>query len=278
MFEKLIKMIKRNTNDPLLRIFLDKYNLNLLSIPRENAGVGDLYVYDGKRVSTPGNVMHFLEPPFKMPDIITGEDMADVTGRVSNGISANVGLRLLENFLNAMGAFGIMNKVHASYETKGTKTLKFRFAQATRDYVDVMLVGRELVNYRIMEKHALYGKGYYYYLVTAVVRSPSISIIAEDDNAKFMNIDLEGMKLLESSAGVLAVKSNDGEVTFIGKKSLAFGVELYELIYDAKSETLKIRMPQDAIPMKGQPILKPTFSIPRPAFIGGTEGDVFINV
>lgn len=278
MFEKSIKMIKRNTNDPLLRIFLDRYNLHLLSTPRENAGVGDLYVYDGERVSTPGNVTHFLEPPFKMPDIITGEDMADVTGRVSNGISANVGLGLLENFLNAMGAIGIVNKVRASYETNGAKTLKFHFAQAKRDYVDVMLIGRELVNHRIMEEHALYSRGYYYYLVTAVVHSPSISIIAEDYNAKSMNIDLEGMKLLESSGGVLAEKSNDREVTFTGRKSLAFGVELYELRYDATRKTIKIHMPQDAIPMKGPPILKTTFSTPKPAFIGGTEGGVFINV
>lgn len=47
---------KRNSGDPLLRMFLDKYHLNWLSVPREKAEVGDLYVYDSKRASAPGKI------------------------------------------------------------------------------------------------------------------------------------------------------------------------------------------------------------------------------
>ncbi len=38
----LDKIFRHNTDDPLLKCFLEKYSLNLLSIPRENASVGDL--------------------------------------------------------------------------------------------------------------------------------------------------------------------------------------------------------------------------------------------
>jgi len=42
---------KRDIDDPLMRLFLEKYRLNLLSVPRENASVGDVYIIDEKIIS-----------------------------------------------------------------------------------------------------------------------------------------------------------------------------------------------------------------------------------
>ncbi len=208
-----------------------------------------------------------------MSNIITGETMADVIGKVSNSLSIDVGLGLLEGFLIAMGAGSIITKLQNSYEVKGAKTLKFRFSQATRDYINVMEIGNKLIKHHIMEEHALYVEGYHYYLVTAVARSPSISIMAEDNNSILMNIDLEAMKIIDVSAGASVTKSNEGEVTFAGKKSLAFGVELYELKYDVKSKTLKLLLSDTAIRVRGKRSVAP-----KPVFIGGSEGNVFITV
>lgn len=266
-------MFKRNTDDPLVRMFLDKYNLNLLSVPRENARVGDLYVYDGKRTSTPGSITYFLEPPFEIPRVNAGESMADVIGQVSNGMSLNAGLGLLECFLAAMGAAGILTKVRAGYETKGTKTLKFRFAQPTRDWLDGMQVGNKLIGHHIMERHALYVEGYRYYLVTAVARSSSIIITGETQSANSVSLDLEAMKAAEVSAGVSLTKSSEGEVTFSGKKSLAFGVELYELRYDVKRKELRLLL-AGGIQLRGKPAMPDA----RPVFIGGPEDEAFIAV
>ena len=48
---------------------MDKYHLNLLSVPREKAEVGDLYVYDGKRASAPGKISSFLNETIEMPEV-----------------------------------------------------------------------------------------------------------------------------------------------------------------------------------------------------------------
>jgi hypothetical protein len=90
---------KRNTDDPLLRLLLDKYRLNLLSIPRENASVGDVYTTDGnnqQHASPPGNIKYLLDPPFDFSKIktVTGEVMADVSGTISNSMSADLGLKI----------------------------------------------------------------------------------------------------------------------------------------------------------------------------------------
>ena len=108
--------------DPLLKVLLERYRLNLLSIPREKASVGDLYVQEGNSqyVSTPGSITNFLEPSFEVPSITTGEIMAGVSGTTSRDASGKVGVDFLEGFVNALGPAGIGTKVCGSYES-GTK-------------------------------------------------------------------------------------------------------------------------------------------------------------
>lgn len=219
--------------DPLLKILLDRYRLNLLSIPRENASVGDLYVQEGdsKYVSTPGSITNFLEPPFEVPSIITGETMAGVSGTTSRDASGKVGMDFLEGFLNALGPAGIGTKVRGGYESSSKSKITFTFENPTRDYVDPGLVGRKLVDHTLMKRHALIAEGRKYYLVTAVARSSGISMTTEGDNRQVMDIDAQIMKLANVSGDISIQKNQTGNVTFKGQKNLAFGVELYELQY-----------------------------------------------
>jgi hypothetical protein len=62
-------------------------------------------------------------------------------------------------------------------------------------------------------------------------------------------------------------------VTYSGEKSLAFGVELYELQFDTKRNALKLALPKDAIRVRGggSPLVKA-------AFIGGAEESAFISI
>ncbi len=55
-------MCRRNTQDPLIRAFLDTYGLNLLAIPRADAAVGDLYVVTNDSISAPGALSTVLTP------------------------------------------------------------------------------------------------------------------------------------------------------------------------------------------------------------------------
>ena len=91
---------KDKSKDPLLKIILDKYHLNLLSIPRENATVCDLYMQDGdvQHLSSPGSITNFLEPKFEIPQIKSGESMADISGVTSRAESGKVGLDVRKDF------------------------------------------------------------------------------------------------------------------------------------------------------------------------------------
>src|SRR6266516_1185782 len=137
-------MSRRNSDDPLLRMFLDTYKLNLLAIPRENAQVGDVYVDTPKGISTPGALQFLVTSEFKMPKI-TKEKMTNIAGTQTEALQYKVGISLLDGFFSALGALGALDKVKAAYEHKRTGKLHFRFKEATRDSVDSLAFGNALV-------------------------------------------------------------------------------------------------------------------------------------
>jgi hypothetical protein len=271
-------LLKRNTDDPLIRSFIDRYNLHLLSIPRANATIGDLYRYDGNKVDTPGKIIYFLEPSLEISNIITGETMANIHGEISKGIDINVGLEFLDGFLTTIGASGIISNIRSSYESQNIHTLKFRFTEITRDYIDPYWLSDEISGHRINEKSAMYGEGYRYFLVTAVVKSPSINIIAEDEQKRAVDVDVKALQLANISANVSLEHAGKGEIIFKGKHNLVFGVELYELIYDSKYNCFRFKTVTETVKLrdKGSEIIRTDI---KPAFIGDSnEGDAFLQI
>jgi hypothetical protein len=234
----------RKTSDPLLSLMLERYNLNLLSIPRENATVCDLYMQEGnsQRISTPGHVANFLTGEFQMPQLRTGETMADVGGTTSRDASGKAGINFLEGFLNALGPVGLGTKVKGSYEGHSLNKITFAFQNPIRDYVDAFELGKKLIRHTIMKENALFGKDRRYYIVTGVAKSPSISILTEGNSKHVMDIDAEIMKLAEASGGVSVENKAAGQINFKGQKNLAFGVELYELKYIENAQEARFQM------------------------------------
>lgn len=267
-------MCKRTEPDPLLRLFVDEYNLHLLAIPRENAAVGDVYVHDGTRTSAPGNLAHLLTPAFTMPGTVVGEQLADVAGTISRGVDVSVGLGLLEGFLAALGAGAVIGEAKAEFARANARSLRFRFGDATRDSVDPLLLGRELAGHSVRRDNAMYDKRNRYYLVTAVVRSPSIGVTAETDRSTRASVDLQALAVADVGSEVSVSASRQGEIVFAGTKRLAFGVELYELVDPGESGSLRLRAPESAVRVRG----RTREPIPEPAFIGGEDGDAFLTI
>jgi hypothetical protein len=245
---------KNKSKDPLLKLILDKYHLNLLSIPRENAFVGDLYVQDGdvQHLSSPGSITNFLEPKFEIPQLKMGEILSDISGVTSSNESGKVGLDLLEGFLNGLGPLGLGLKVRGSYERDSKQTIKFTFTNATRDYVDTGLFGNALGGgYKFNTRNALYEESRRYFVVTAIAKSPSISILLDRDQKQVMDIDAEIKQLVSASGGVSIEASGSGQITFKGDKSLAFGVELFELSYDMDKQKFSMSTTNEAMGLRG---------------------------
>lgn len=268
-------MCKRSDaeKDPLLDIFLQRYQLNLLSVPRAGAKVGELYVHDGKRAGSPGQLASFLAQPFVMPPLQRGEAMAALQGMASNSVSIDVGVGLLGSFLSGFGVAVPVGDVKAKWQAKGASQVRFRMGAAVRDSVDPGKFGVALIGNTLRPDHPLVDPASRYYVVTAVARCRSLTMALADQHGQAVELGAELPWVGEAKAGVEVARGLAGEVTVSGDQMLAFGVELYELV--AYGDRIRMRLPDGALTVRS---MRETAARPRPAWIGGDDGEVFIDL
>ena len=261
---------KRNSNDPLLNSILKKYRLNLLSIPRENAKVGDLYMQDDNSnfVSTPGSITNFIIPQLEIPQITPNEQMSNIAGQASNAISGKAGFDFLEGFLDKLGAAGIGGKVRGAYEGSKSNKIVFAFPNPRRDSIDPFEFGSKLRGSKFMTDNPLYAENRRYYVVTGVAKTNSISIEIQGDKKNSIDVNANISQIVDASANMKLEKNQGGKITYSGNKDLAFGVELYEIGYSNEKEKFVMNSPNDAIVVRGNG---------EPALIGDVDGDAFIS-
>jgi hypothetical protein len=97
-----------------------------------------------------------------------------------------------------------------------------------------------------------------------------------------VGIDASKLSPGEGSAAPSVKQSGDGEVIFMGKKSLAFGLQLYELIYDNFRNQLKFTKVTRYLALRvyrESDDAASTHTVIEPALIGDpNEGDAFIAI
>jgi hypothetical protein len=227
-------MSRRNANDPLLKAFLDTYYVNLLSIPRQGADVGDAYVQDPSgAMSPPGKLKFLLTPELQMPDIHRDEKLTNLSGKQTRAIDLDASLKLLDGFFSAVGAVVGIGKIKAEFNDKHASKVRFQLKNATRDSVDAFEFGKSLIPCKLNGQQPFVQPGNRYFVVTGVLRSQSITLHSEDESSTKVGLDVGALHNAVDVGGKIAVSSDaEGEATYTGPTPLAFGVELVELLYD----------------------------------------------
>ena len=264
-------MSRRNTKDPLLQVFLDTYHVNLLSIPRADADVGDAYVQDvGGPISPPGKLKYLLTPEFKLPKIHRDEKLTMISGKQTRALDVNAGLKLLDGFFSAIGAAIGIGKIKGEFANKHASKVRFQLKNATRDSVDAFEFGKALIPCHLNSQQPFVQPGNRYYAVTGVLRSRSITVHSETDGATKVGLDVDALKNAVEVGGKLAVSSDaQGEITYTGDAPLAFGVELVELFYDREANKFYVQGLREAATVRAEK--------ERRVFIGDSQtGDAFI--
>ena len=165
---------KRDTDDPLLRLFVERYHLHLLAIPRAGAEVGDLYVESGGRIGVPGRLGGILEPDFTLPVVRMGERLADIEGKLTREVETGMGATIAESLLSGLG---LPMGLGAKTTIKRASGIEFRFHEVLRDSIDVFALGRALTGHTLAPDHPAVGADARLYLTTAVVRTAAITIV-----------------------------------------------------------------------------------------------------
>ncbi|SNS14789.1 hypothetical protein SAMN04488107_1599 [Geodermatophilus saharensis] len=244
-------MCRRDTQDLLVRRFLDSYSVNLLAMPGRRVGCGSVYVKAGSRISAPGHLSDIVEPPISLPQPFHEDDLADLSGVWSDSVSMNVGLGLLDNYLAALGAAGLVDSLQASFERTGARHVAFRFNRVSRDSISPTGLGRALVDRRFTTGNPWVSAGNSYYVVGAVLRSSSMSIQARDDSGASIGLGAGFATVADANVKVAVRQEGSSEVSFTGSTPLAIAVELYELRWDAEQAEFGFRTSKGPLRLQG---------------------------
>jgi hypothetical protein len=132
-------------------------------------------------------------------------------------------------------------KLRALYEAKEVKSIKFGLSSIIRDYVEVYSLAERMIQHRMVTNHPLLAKYDHYYLIVGIARCSKLRILAKDNKSNPVSIDIVDT-LTSNLQFVLSIeKSGSDENVFKGNKSLAFGVEIYEMTADFKSGKLRFQ-------------------------------------
>jgi hypothetical protein len=91
-----------------------------------------------------------------------------------------------------------------------------------------------------------------FYVVGGVVRTPSVSIVLEDERSNAVDLGVDALHAVSAGVGVTAERADTGAITYSGGVSLAIGVELYAVSYDSEEERFRMKPADRASPLKAR--------------------------
>jgi hypothetical protein len=265
-------MCRRNTSDELIRRFLDDYHVNLLSMPGRRVQCGSVYIKEGKRLTAPGLLSEIIQPELILPSPFAEDDLSDLSGTWSDSVSLSVGIKLLSNFLTALGLGGLLDKLQASAKETNARSMAFRFKKVSRESLSPAGLGTALIGHHFRPGHPWVKDGNQYFAVASVLRSASISIQGRDKQDTAVGLGAGLATVADVDAKVEVKEEDEHALTYHGRDPLAIAVELYELRWDAGRQELIFQTPRGPLRILGLQEDEP----PDPVFVGDDE-DVFID-
>jgi len=265
-------MCRRNTSDELIRRFLDDYHVNLLSMPGRRVQCGSVYIKEGKRLTAPGLLSEIIEAELTLPSPFAEDDLSDLSGTWSDSVSLSVGIKLLSNFLTALGLGGLLDKLQASAMETNARNMAFRFKKVSRESLSPAGLGTALIGHHFRVGHPWVKDGNQYFAVASVLRSASISIQGRDRQDTAVGLGAGLATVADVDAKVEVKEEDDHALTYRGRDPLAIAVELYELRWDSGRQELVFQTPRGPLHILGLQEDEP----PDPVFVGDNE-DAFIE-
>jgi len=241
-------MWTRKTSDPLGKLLFEKYGMHMLSRPRENVSVFQVFAVKGGETALSGSMDSFLRSTLEKPEVAEGEAVLDIDTTTSDAISGEVGVNFLQGFLGLLGA-SVVKSMSVAMEKSQTQALRFRFGKCTRDYVkDGFELEWKLSEHPFDKDNSAMKDDFRYYVATGVHFCKQLTFEALNKSMGKIDLSAEISALGGGKVGLAA--SSERQVTATSKKTLAYGVELNEIVYDQKRKRLRLQESKDYVHTK----------------------------
>ena len=262
-------MCTKRTDDPLGKLMFAKYGMHVLSRPRENVPVFQVFAVSGSEVFLSGDVDTFLRSKLDKPDVEKGEQVLDIEGTTSDAVVGEASLNFLQGFLGLLGV-GVATTVSAGLKKAHSRALRFRFGGCTRNHVkDGFALEWALSNAPFAKENSAMKDGYRYFIATGVHSCKQLTFEALDKNMTKIDLSADVANLGGAKAGLTVNK--DGQITAASDKVLAYGVELNEIVHDEKRKRLQLRETKNYVHVRGA---QPT----EPAKAGDLDDEMILRL
>ena len=231
--------------------YLRKFGYNVISLPRE--GIHPLTVtFLGKnqQLTELGYLPEIWMSGKPVPDLLSGEDVSRIGGQSTDKLKASIGLDILGNLVQALGADPI--KVKAQYES--AKTFEFHFKQVERERITAFKLGNYLAEGKLSSNDP-FVKRYFQpsekvYIFTEVLKSSGFGVTAKDSSDVGLDLKVPVIEEALSGEGSIEVSStSQGTIGFSSStKKLPFAFIAAELTCtDDKWEVVEFPDPGEIV-------------------------------
>jgi hypothetical protein len=251
--EAPVSFLRLCDNDPLISTLRDVFDCQPISVPDERIVPMTVVASDGSQSRFRGALASLLVGTPTLDVLVSISDMANLTIKRSNGVKIDLGLKILEGFLNGFGlpSAGIKAKF------VGALAVSFAFKEVRRQYIDVNVLGRRLALRKLNVENpaaAIFGAGGFEFLVVdSVIQSRDFVMTVEKAASGDFSVDIPVIQEIvqETNVGMSVTSSTKLDVSFNGPKHLTFAFACVRLFVDAGG-AITAMPPADKVPaLKG---------------------------
>ena len=241
--------------EELLKVFFERHRFHLLTDPREDISVGDVYVqaendieiYRSYRLEDIVKPLGGVGNKFRLPETKRDSGASNIYGKFSDFRNRGLVVGFFTDFLNKIKPdLGL--SLFARFRSQKTRDIAFSFLSHTIDSLMIGAMNSSLDGYTIDYKMA--DRSRRYWVVSQVHRCRSVGIGVAGGSDKDNQFILNAAKTLEIQAGNVTSTSGASLVNLpMGESKIAFGLVVSELADDRimlpGNEPLSPNLPQN---------------------------------
>jgi hypothetical protein len=228
--------------DPIVTTLREVFGANILRIPEERIQPLTVLARRESKQSFRGDVETLFDDRLEAMPPETGR-MADVSGKRTRRVDADVGLEILSGFLSGIGIES--PKINAQFAK--AQEVSFSFGDVERRYVEPGRIGKALQD-KVIDRESpataiFFGEdAYQLLLVDSVIISNQFTISVDKSSDASFKIDVPAIQQVvgDLHVGVKVSTATELDVSFHGEQKLTFAFTCQRLFVDENGRITQI--------------------------------------
>ncbi|MET4484021.1 hypothetical protein [Bradyrhizobium sp. F1.13.3] len=241
---------RKDITDPLIRLFFDKYRMNLLKLPRADLEPGQAIVQSNDGFFGPAS-LGLVVPSVTLPHVSPPEALADIGEAFSDARDTKAQIGFFEGIFTKFLPGASLGKVSANVEAQGGRKLSIRFASAKRRSIDLAALAKSIAGKPADLAAFDAPEILRIFCVTDIYACNDLEVLWTDDRGHAVGAEIALKELAKLEANHQTKNGVNGSIVVKGPETLAFGFRAVELVRSQNDAGLRVRLEYTYIDVLG---------------------------